>query len=245
MRVTLFFVTLSFLACRTDKSSPDWGGYLGGNDRDHYSSLDQINQSNVTRLKVAWSFSSGDLDTSRNTQIQCNPLILDGVLYGSTPALNFFALDAASGKELWKIAPLEDLSGLNGLGVNRGLAYWDGIEGRRLLVTVGPYLLCIDALTGKLIEDFGTHGRVDLREGMGRDPESFFLTANSPGVVFEDLFIIGSRVDESYGAGPGHIRAYDVHTGQQRWIFHTIPQPGEEGYDTWPPEAYTYEGGAN
>ena len=245
MRVSLFIALLFLVACHNDPANKDWGGYLGGNDRSHYSPLRQINRDNVAQLKVAWSFSSHDLDTSRNTQIQCNPLILDGVLYGSTPTLDFFALDASNGKQIWKIAPLEDLSELNGLGVNRGLAVWNGLEGRRLLVTAGPYLLCIDAGSGKLIPEFGKHGRVDLRVGMGRDPQSFFLTANSPGVVFEDLYIVGSRVDEGYGAGPGHIRAYDVRTGEQRWIFHTIPQPGEEGYETWPPEAYTYEGGAN
>ncbi|MCB0658176.1 MAG: PQQ-binding-like beta-propeller repeat protein [Saprospiraceae bacterium] len=246
MRI-LFLAGLVFLtACGSNSTrNANWAGYLGGDHREHYSTLDQIHSGNVESLTVAWTYQSGDLDSSRNTQIQCNPLVLDGILYGSTPMLDFFALDATSGKELWKISPLEDLDALNGLGVNRGLAYWDGDGERRLLVTAGPFLIAIDAATGTLIPDFGKRGLVDMREGMGRDPQTFFLTANSPGVVFDNLYIVGSRVDEGYGAGPGHIRAYDVRSGAQKWIFHTIPQPGEEGYDTWPADAYTYEGGAN
>ena len=131
------------------------------------------------------------------------------------------------------------------MGVNRGLAFWtDGSE-KRLLVTSGSFLFCIDAANGRPIESFGKAGKVDLHEGLGRDVSKMFISANTPGIIFEDLLILGTRVSESTGAAPGYIRAYDVKTGAIRWVFHTIPKPGEFGHDTWPEDAWQRVGGAN
>ncbi|HEY8995397.1 MAG TPA: PQQ-binding-like beta-propeller repeat protein, partial [Lacunisphaera sp.] len=194
---------------------------------------------NVARLEVAWTFHAGDLREGA-TQIQCNPLVIGGVLYATTPQSKVVALDAATGRELWRFMPTEP----NGL--NRGLAWWtDGIE-RRLLFGNGHWLHAIDPDTGRLIESFGDRGRVDLEQGLGRDVTRLAIQANTPGVVYRDLIIMGMRVGEGPApAAPGHIRAFNIRTGKQEWIFHTIPQPGEPGYETWPADAWQRVGGVN
>ena len=131
------------------------------------------------------------------------------------------------------------------MGVNRGLVYWTNGDQSRLLFTAGSFLYALDPVAGKRITAFGENGTVDLRNGLGRDASDRFVISTTPGIVYKDLLILGTRVDEGSGAAPGHIRAYNVITGEQEWIFHTIPQPGEFGYDTWPEEAYLYAGGAN
>ena len=247
----LWFMVLGlFLQCskvdRDALESVDWAGYLGGPETNQFSQATQINKDNVKDLKVAWRYASWDADAEGRTQIQCNPLIIDGVLYGSTPALKFFALDAVSGKELWKYDPFgEEGYAQFGMGVNRGLAYWtDGSE-ERIFLTAGSDLICLDATSGTLISSFGDQGKVDLHKGLGRDVDNMFINSNTPGIVYQDLLIQGGRVSESTGAAPGHIRAYNVHTGNIEWIFHTIPLPGEEGYETWPDDAWERIGGAN
>ena len=222
-----------------------WQHYLGDPGRSHYSTLFQIDTANVARLEVAWVYNSGGLEEGRGTQIQTNPLVVDSVLYGVNPALTLFALHAATGAVLWTFEPGEKDG--SGLGVNRGLSYWAAADGAeaRLFFASGPYLYAVDPQTGQVMASFGEGGKVDLRQGLGRDPETLSVVANTPGAVYEDLLIMGTRVQESPGAAPGHIRAYDVRSGAIRWTFHTIPQPGEFGYETWPPEAYTYIGGAN
>ncbi len=222
-----------------------WQHYLGDPGRSHYSLLDHIDTGNVDQLKVAWSYRSGGLLPGRNTQIQTNPLIVDSILFGVNAALELFALNAGTGEELWTFAP--DNKDGSGLGVNRGLSYSDSRSdsGSRLFFSSGAYLYAVDIKSGKIIPEFGKNGRVDLREGLGRDAGTLSVVANTPGAVYEDLLIMGTRVAESPGAAPGHIRAYDVRTGTIRWTFHTIPQPGEEGYNTWPRDAYKKAGGAN
>ena len=217
----------------------DWPVYLGDKAASHYSTLDQITPANVSRLEVAWTWHAGDARGS-STQIQCNPLVIDGVLYGTTPQLKLFALDAATGRELWRYEPAE------ANGVNRGLAFWTEGDDRRILFGAGHWLQAVDARTGRLIESFGDHGRVDLTEGLGRDVRGLAIQANTPGVVFRNLIIMGMRGGEGPApAAPGHIRAYDVRSGKMVWRFNTIPPPGEAGYETWPAEAWQRAGGVN
>ena len=222
----------------------DWPVYLGDPAASHYSTLDQINRRNVHRLQVAWTYSTGD--KTEFSQIQCNPLVVGGRLYATSPQLKAFCLDAATGEEIWVYDPVEE-AGLSTLGVNRGLVYWEGESEQRIFYTAGNLLFALDAATGLPDPSFGDDGRVDLRFGLGlEDPEKFWVVSTSPPALYRDILIVGSRVGEGPGAAaPGHIRAFDARTGQLRWTFHTIPQPGQEGYETWPADAWTYAGGAN
>lgn len=223
----------------------DWGTFFGDAGGTHFSSLREIDAGNVARLERAWEFRTGDRPPGNRSQIQCNPLVIDGVLYGTTPALALFALDAATGRELWRFVPARAGSG-GPAGVNRGLAWWQDGNERRLLFSAGYFLHAIDPATGRLIPSFGAEGRIDLSDGLGRDPTGLYVAGNTPGAVYRDVIIVPIRVGEGPApAAPGHIRAFDVRTGRQRWIFHTIPQPGEFGHETWPPGAYRWAGGAN
>lgn len=234
----LLAAALPFASLAADSGS-NWPVYLGEGST-HFSTLRQIDRSNVTRLMPAWTYRTGDATPS--SQIQCNPLIVDGVLYGTSPKLKLFALDAATGRELWRFDPGDTRA----RGVNRGLVYWREGNERRLLFSAGNALHAIDPATGKLIPGFGTDGRVDLLDGLDRDVRGLDVVGTSPGAVYRDLLIVSTRVAEGPGpSAPGHIRAYDVRTGQRRWIFHTIPHPGEVGHDTWPAEAWREIGGAN
>jgi len=224
----------------------DWASYLGDAGATQYSSLRQIDTTNVARLERVWSFHTGEAAENNRSQIQCNPLVVDGVFYGSSPQVKLFALDATTGRELWRFDPFLAGDATAARGVNRGLTWWQEGNERRILFAAGHYLYAIDPANGRLIEDFGAAGRVDLLEDLGRDTFGLSLVATTPGVVYRDLIIVPVRVGEGPApAAPGHIRAYDVRTGKRRWIFHTVPQPGEAGYETWPPEAYKTAGGAN
>jgi quinoprotein glucose dehydrogenase len=220
----------------TDEEQRDWPAYGGAPENNHYSSLAQINRSNVKRLAIAWTF-----DTQEEGGLQTSPLVVGGVLFGITPTQKIFALDAATGQLLWKFD-----SGIRGTQPDRGLAYWADGKDRRILVGVMNFVYALDAATGKPISAFGNQGRIDLRENLGRQPaaaQSIALT--SPGTVFKDLLILGGRNPETLPAPPGDVRAYDVRTGKLRWSFHTIPRPGEFGYDTWPKDAWKTSGAAN
>ena len=214
----------------------DWPAYGGAPENDHYSSLSQISRDNVRSLAVAWSF-----DTEEEGGLETSPLIVAGVLYGLTPTQKVFALDAANGKLLWKFD-----SGIKGTQPDRGLAYWTDGQHGRILVGVMNFVYALDAASGQPISSFGDHGRIDLREQLGRAPfsaQSVYLT--SPAIVYQDLLIVGGRNPETLPAPPGDVRAYDVRTGNLRWSFHTIPHPGEFGYDTWPKDAWLTSGAAN
>lgn len=217
----------------------------GGNaEGTQYSSLDQITKKNVTTLQLAWQYKSGEADTAQNrSQIQCNPIVVDGVLFATSPTLKAFALDAATGKELWKFEASEGSD--SGLGVNRGVTYWEEGDDKRIFYSFGQYLYALDARTGKKIESFGTAGRVSLKEGLGERAANLMVVSNTPGVIFKNLIIMGSRVNEGPIAAPGYLRAYDVKTGKLAWVFHTIPHPGEPGHETWPKDAWERIGGAN
>ena len=231
--------------CAALSADRDWPVYLGDPSSSHYSELKQINRKNVHQLRVAWTYNSGDARKDNRSQIQCNPIIVQGILYGTSPQLKLLAIDAATGKERWRFDPFA--SQTNGAtGVNRGVVFWRDGHDRRILFTAGHRLYCINALSGKPVATFGDNGAVDIRYGLGRDPKSLFVLANTPGALYRDLLILGTRVSEGPGpSAPGHIRAYNVRTGEIAWTFRTIPQPGESGYETWPPDAYQYIGGAN
>ena len=207
----------------------------GGSDGQHYSDLKQINRSNVKNLQVAWSF-----DTGETGGLQTSPIEVHGVLYGITPSQKIFALDAATGQLKWKFD-----SGIQGTQPDRGLAYWEDGKDHRILVGVMNFVYELNADTGQAIATFGNQGRIDLRKNLRDEPESVSIALTSPPVVYKDLFIVGGREPETLPAAPGDIRAYDVHTGKLRWSFHTIPHPGEYGYETWPKDAWKNSGAAN
>ncbi|MGZ3922535.1 MAG: outer membrane protein assembly factor BamB family protein [Flavisolibacter sp.] len=226
----------------------DWRIYGGSKSRIQYSALTQIDTNNVQSLRVAWIYHTNDAD--RSSQMQANPIVVNGILYGVSPKLKLIALDPESGKEKWVFDPLKDTStGTKPKGINmcRGVSFYDGGKGdRRIFYTVGSFLYCVDQMTGGVLKSFGNNGTVDLHNDLGRDVRDLFITSTSPGMIYKDLIIIGTYVSEEAAAAPGHIRAYDVHTGKLRWIFHTIPHPGEQGYEQWEDkEAYKHIGGAN
>ncbi len=223
----------------------DWNTYLGDKASSHYSTLNQITPQNVVKLEVAWTYRAGGADASNRSQIQCNPLIIDGVLYGTTPDLQLFALNAATGVELWRFNPVS-VKGITKVGVNRGVVFWEEGTDRRILYANDHFLHAIDAKTGLRVASFGEGGSIDLKRDMGRDISGLSLQSTTPGVIYGDLLIMGMRLGEGPApAAPGHIRAYNVRTGKLAWRFNTIPQPDEHGYETWPPNAYQYIGGAN
>jgi quinoprotein glucose dehydrogenase len=232
------FVILSVLSVLPvfAASHHDWPAYGGGPADIRYSALRQINRSNVAQLKVAWSYDTADGAGDPQTQ----PLFVDGVLYGLTPRHKVIALNGATGKPLWTFD-----SGTTGRGPNRSLMYWSDGKESRLFAAVQSYLYALDPHTGKVVASFGEKGRIDLREGLGRDPSKQSIVLTSPGVIYKDLLIVGGRTPEALPAPLGDIRAIDVHTGKVRWSFHTIPHPGEFGYETWPKDAWKYTGSAN
>ena len=228
-----------------DPQYREWRVYHGDKEGTQYSSLAQIDVDNVRELEVAWTFATGDL-TDRNSQMQCSPIIVEARLYCTTAQGSVFAVRADTGERLWMVDPFERVEGSRP-GTNRGVTYWDdGGSDRRILFVAANVLFAVDALTGEPIGGFGKDGMVDLNEGLDRDVTDLYVSSNSPGVIYGDLIIMGTRVSETLPSAPGHIRAYDVRTGERAWIFHTVPHPGEYGHETWgSPDTYTYIGGAN
>ncbi|CAN5236636.1 membrane-bound PQQ-dependent dehydrogenase, glucose/quinate/shikimate family [soil metagenome] len=219
-----------------------WSSFLGDKSSTQYSSLNQINVENVDKLEIAWTFSTGDLIEGVRTEIQANPIIINGVMYSTSPLKKLFALDAATGEKKWMFDPFEDQEPAS-RGVNRGVAYWsDGADDARLYYVAGHRLYTVHAETGEPASEFGDNGSIDFAKGLSRDALDIRATATSPGIIYGDKLIHGSRV---FNRAPGHIRAFNVRTGEIEWIFHTIPQPGEFGYDTWPEDAWTRVGNAN
>ncbi len=210
----------------------------GGENNARYSPLKQITRQNVTQLKVAWTYDSHD--AFKGSEMQSHAVVVDGVLYATTPTMKVVAVDAATGKEVWKFDPSAG-AGTRGRFRHRGVT----IRNDRLFVSYRNFLYALDRKTGTPIPSFGQDGRIDLRAGLGMPVERASVSASTPGAIFEDTIIMGSSVPETLPGTPGHIRAFDVNTGKLRWIFHTIPQPGEFAYDSWPPDAYKLIGGAN
>lgn len=233
--IALMLMTLPISLPARDRAT-EWRDYGGGADQSKYVVTPDLTKKNVAKLSIAWVYPTGD-----ERSYQFNPLIADGVMYVLAKNSSLVAIDLATRKELWIHANLRGIT-------NRGINYWRSRDGkdRRLLFTMDDLLQAIDARTGRSITSFGTNGAVDLRVGLGRDPATIRRVASAtPGRIFENLLILGSAPGEGYFSAPGHIRAYDVLTGRLVWTFHTLPQPGEFGYDTWPKDAYRYVGGVN
>jgi quinate dehydrogenase (quinone) len=216
----------------SDQDQREWRDYAGGPDSSRFVAAKQITKSNVNQLQVAWTYAAGQTDF--------NPLVVRGVIYGRGANGAFVALDAATGKQIWIH---EGVQGFNSRGVN----YWESKDGkdRRLIFSSNNLLHEIDAQTGLTVPSFGVNGRVDLRVGLDRDPSTINQQTRIPGRVFETLIIMGSATNQEYASAPGDIRAFDVRTGALVWTFHTVPRPGEFGYDTWPEDAWKTVGGAN
>ncbi|MGN6541321.1 MAG: c-type cytochrome, partial [Ginsengibacter sp.] len=239
-----------FLSCN-QKSADDystWQVYGGTKEANHYSSLNQIDTNNVSQLQVAWTYHTGDADSM--TQIQVNAIIVDSTLFGVSPKLKLFSLNAATGKEKWVFNPMNDSdvkgAGYFGMNVCRGVTFYADKNDQRIFYSANSQLYCINAKSGKPIKSFGTGGKIDLHNDLGRDASKLYVAMTSPGIIYKDMIILGCRVSEEADAAPGFIRAYDVHSGKLRWIFHTIPQPGEFGYDSWDDkDAWKHIGGVN
>ena len=220
-----------------------WEVYGGGPEQRRYSRLQQIRPGNVADLEVAWQYDTGD--EAPGLQMQCNPLVVDGLLYGISPNGRVFALDAATGAEAWTRRLEVDGVPFEGRTQNRGFMHWRDGDESRVYTGVEHLLYALDARTGEPVAEFGAGGAIDLREHLQPRAEALSVSLRTPGVVYGDLLILGSVVSESLPSAPGDIRAFDAATGALRWSFHTIPHPGEPGHETWPPDAWKTLGGAN
>ncbi|WP_409014441.1 PQQ-binding-like beta-propeller repeat protein [Dyadobacter sp. CY327] len=231
----------------------DWPVYGGNNAGNRYSALNQINKGNVKNLKLAWSYDTGENNDpqQRGMDIQCQPIVINGIMYGTTPRLKVFAIEAGTGKELWKFDPFADPNVRPSFHPVRGVMYWQEGNDKRILYTAGSTLYAINADNGQLVKAFGENGKIDFHAGLGDketygyDLNNFNIRSTTPGVIYKNLLITGSSVSEGGDALPGHIRAFDVRTGKLAWIFRTIPLPGEFGYETWSKDSYKKLGGAN
>ena len=260
--VALFAVGLVSCALIAQVASPvpphgEWPTHGGTNANARYSSLDQITRDNVRQLRIAWRWASPDhelmaLQTGIQTWLnQATPLMIGGVLYVSTSVSQVAAIEAISGRTLWVHDPKVWVHGTpaNFGYVHRGVAHWtDGRDARILIGTGNAYLIALDARTGTPVTSFGDEGRVDLTEGLGRPVDRRWYTVTSPPLVIGDLVIVGSSIQGwpmRLDMPPGHVRAFDVRTGTQRWIFHSIPQVGQFGNETWAGESWRTVGGVN
>ncbi len=250
----LFLIACSgvLLSSCSGSSSPDysgWSTYGGTKDANRYSVIDQITTENVADLKEAWVFRTGDRDTSNRSEMQCNPVLVEGKLYLTSSKFKLYALDPASGKQYWVFDPALASDQPVGFGISRGVMFWQDNEGKdkRIIYGVASRLYAVNAVDGSLVKEFGKGGYIDLKEGLDiPDDRDGSLLLKTPGVIYKDLVILGMSLSEDADALPGHIRAFDVRTGKRKWIFHTIPQPGELGYDTWEDkDSWKNIGGAN
>jgi quinoprotein glucose dehydrogenase len=257
--IIVFILLVGATSCQNRNGSSydykGWPAYAGSKDGIRYSSNDEIDKQNVSTLKLAWSYSSGDKDTSSRSQIQCNPIVIEGILYGVSPQLKLFALDASSGIQKWSFDPAKEDTATAKIPnaffqVSRGVIYWadEAGENERIFYGAGSKIYAVDVKDGKPVRSFGKNGHIDLADNAGRQPGTYnpYIVVTTPGVVYKNVLISGMRVGESADAAPGSIRAFDTRTGQLAWTFNTIPQPGEKGYETWPDkDAWKKLGGAN
>jgi quinoprotein glucose dehydrogenase len=247
-------IALSLGACSWSGSSSDdagqvgageeWRSYLGDQGRSHYSRLDQLNTSNVSQLEVAWSFDTGEgggkVKSVGHAAMEANPLIIDGKLYFTSPNGRLICLDGETGNQVWAYDPGSGPPAGRSKNGNRGVAYWaDGSDKRILFVFEGD-VIAVNAETGQPVSSFGINGKLSLKTGIDRDPMTIFPRLRAPVTVYKDLILMGGM-----GNAPGDIRAVDARTGKLQWTFHTIPRPGEFGYDTWPKDAWKTAVGAN
>jgi quinoprotein glucose dehydrogenase len=232
-------VLLVAISCNQESGDREWREYLGGPDRNHYTELAQITPSNVNQLELVWEYHTQD-----SGQVQCNPIIVNGVLYGMTATAQPFALDAATGNEIWRV---RDTTGATWYGTNRGVTYWEDGDDKRIFYTKESMLYAVNALTGQTVASFGDSGRVSLATGLGSIAQKRFVISNTPGAIYQNLIIMPLRLSEGNDAAPGYVQAFDTRSGALAWTFKTIPHPGEAGYETWPAQAYQDStiGGAN
>jgi len=221
----------------------DWPVYRGDQKGNQYSPLAQIHAANVHKLERAWEYKAGD--ANQRSTMHVNPIVVNGVMYVTTPSLKAVALNAATGREIWTFDPAKHNNGTVVRLRNRGLVHWKGAEGERIFHFVRERVYALDAKSGALISTFGKAGFIDLRQDLGVDPSSAVIEMTSPGAVFKNFLIVASRVNESYDASPGHIRAYDTVSGALKWTFHTIPLEGQVGHDSWTWVKGESYGGAN
>jgi quinoprotein glucose dehydrogenase len=239
-------LALAVSAFAATPGDTEWSEYLGGPERNHFSTLTQITPANVAQLRVAWEYHTGDFG-----EVQCNPLVVAGVLYGVSAAGDVFALEAATGRELWRFSDrMETPAGRAGqptFRILRGLTYWADGADQRILFTSGPWLCALDATTGRRVTAFGDGGKTSLKQSLGESAAEKYVISTTPGALWGDLLIMPLRVSEVADAAPGYVQAFNVRTGALAWTFRTIPQPGEFGYETWPKEAWRNVdvGGAN
>ncbi len=206
------------------KQYATWSSYLGDSGRSHYSTLSEITRENVKNLKVAWSHETPDLG-----QMQMNPIVVDSILYGVSAALRVFAINASTGEKIWQFGDSVQVWH----STSRGVSYWEKGSDKRILCTRGSDLFALDALTGAPITSFGVGGKIDLRSGMPESAREKFVISNTPGTIYKDLIIMPLRLSEGAGAAPGDIMAFNVITGKVEWAFHTLPENGAPGSDTW------------
>jgi quinoprotein glucose dehydrogenase len=239
---TLFFCSNNYAQSTADRT---WSVYKADEGSTNYSPLTQITPANVNQLQLGWTFALQDKKPgTQPAKSECNPIIVDGVLYATSANQGAYAINAATGKQIWSFDPL---NGKDGTEVNRGLTYWENGKDKRILMSADNHLIALDAISGKLVSGFGNGGKVDLKVGLRDDKKNkeFYVSLTSPGAIYKNLIIIGCRVPDTYGSQPGFIRAYDCRTGRLVWTFHTVPYPGEPGYETWSPDAYKKVGGVN
>jgi quinoprotein glucose dehydrogenase len=231
----LLAASLALPQSTNKKAVQEWPAYGGNPEGTRYSPLKQINRANVGKLQVAWTYDCSD----GRGGLETSPLVVNGLVYGNTPGGKLVALDGATGQPVWS------WDSKSGGYRTRGFTYWADGADRRLFAGFGRYVYAFDPKTGQLISGFGNGGRIDLQQDLDRPPEQQSVSLTTPGVIYKDLLIVGGRESESLPASYGDIRAYDTRTGKLRWTFHTIPRPGEYGYETWPKDAWTYTGAAN
>lgn len=239
----IVLIALGSCNVHEESDSRDWSAYKADAESSSYSALNEVNKENVSGLQAAWTFFPNDARAGgRPGNAECNPIIIDGVMYATSARHRLYAIDAATGALNWSYDPF---NGGEGGGIYRGVTYWEDGDDKRILYTAGDNLFAQDAKTGKLITSFGNGGKVSMNVGLRGNPDMISVIPTSPGIVFDDLLIIGAEVSELFGAEPGYIRAYNIRSGKLEWTFHTIPHPGEPGYETWPKDAWKYAGGVN
>jgi len=229
-------------ACTHSHSHTDYRAYGGNAAGNRYSPLSRINKTNVSTLQLAWTYNSADTNIAKHEhEIQCQPIVIDGILYGTSSTLKLFALDAATGKQHWQFDPFKNKRPR--INQCRGITWYAG----RLFYATGSDCWCVDANTGTPVNSFGDSGHISLYAGLdlNHPVEGLYVTATSPGIIYKNTLIIGSAVSESGDAAPGYLRGFDARSGKLLWTFHTIPQPGEPAYNTWPKDAYKFAGGVN
>ncbi|WP_326991879.1 PQQ-binding-like beta-propeller repeat protein [Chitinophaga sp. 212800010-3] len=247
-QTSLMLLLLSLAACNSKSDFTTWEVTGGSRANQRYSGITQIDTASVKQLRVAWVYHSEKNDSTRFGPMECNPIVVNGIMYGVSPKLKLFAIDAASGQEKWHFDPADSVANptwhRNSVNMNRGVSWWEHEGDQRIIYSVGPVVFSVNAATGQLVSSFGKQGGIDLRYELGKEnPEEMFLSPTSPVMVYKDLFFVSGLAGENT---PGHIMAFDAATGKQRWIFHTIPHPGEPGHETWEnKDAWKFMGSTN